>query len=353
MSGHITNTSRGSSVASSANSPRITSRSTSTCRARPWQACTCTDRSDGAKVIRCDGGGSSDRTASCSRASTLRPGAASGARCASVARPAATSPARLSCSSRASWPMDASSGFAAIARVGSHRRRTFPEGARAATRSHSAGLGCSSHRWTSREAASASRSCSWLGGRRVRPNKDNRDGRSTASGAATSCALAGASRSAGLGIASSSRSRRQSRGCQRTSGSSVSPLPSVSAPAAHSRTMLGRKSAYSSKRRAMWRAAPYCRERLASSDPPAGAAGPGAPVPAGGGSCASSSCGSAAMSSSSGQMLRPGRHGSLRGSTPQSRLTVSPRSLPGPGKDTFAHTPSPPAGPAPSTNESC
>ena len=46
MSGHITRMSRGSSVGSSASRPSSTSRSTSTWRAGPWQACTCTERSD-------------------------------------------------------------------------------------------------------------------------------------------------------------------------------------------------------------------------------------------------------------------------------------------------------------------
>ena len=45
MSGHITRMSRGSSVGSSASRPSSTSRSTSTCRAWPWHACTWTDRS--------------------------------------------------------------------------------------------------------------------------------------------------------------------------------------------------------------------------------------------------------------------------------------------------------------------
>ena len=47
MSGHITRMSRGSRVGSSWSRPTSTSRSTSTCRAVPWQACTWTDRSRG------------------------------------------------------------------------------------------------------------------------------------------------------------------------------------------------------------------------------------------------------------------------------------------------------------------
>ena len=50
MSGHITSMSRGSRVGSSASSPSSTSRSTSTWRATPWHACTCTERSPGSRV---------------------------------------------------------------------------------------------------------------------------------------------------------------------------------------------------------------------------------------------------------------------------------------------------------------
>ena len=57
MSGHITRMSRGSRGwpgGSSASSPSSTSRSTSTWRAGPWQACTCTLRSSGS-MARADG----------------------------------------------------------------------------------------------------------------------------------------------------------------------------------------------------------------------------------------------------------------------------------------------------------
>ena len=50
MSGHITKMSRGSSVGSSASRPSSTSRSTSTCRAGPWQLCTWTDRSSSRSI---------------------------------------------------------------------------------------------------------------------------------------------------------------------------------------------------------------------------------------------------------------------------------------------------------------
>ena len=50
MSGHITRMSRGSSVGSSESRPSTTSRSTSTWRDGPWQACTCTLRSPGSRT---------------------------------------------------------------------------------------------------------------------------------------------------------------------------------------------------------------------------------------------------------------------------------------------------------------
>ena len=50
MSGHITRMSRGSSVGSSESRPSSTSRSTSTWRDGPWQACTCTLRSPGSRT---------------------------------------------------------------------------------------------------------------------------------------------------------------------------------------------------------------------------------------------------------------------------------------------------------------
>ncbi len=70
-----------------------------------------------------------------------------------------------------------------------------------ATRSHSAGEGCGSHRCTSRCSASATTTSSCAVVNRVGPNSDNRYGRSTRSGSARSRSQAAASRSARLGDA--------------------------------------------------------------------------------------------------------------------------------------------------------
>ncbi len=96
MSGHITITSRASRVGSSASMWRIASRSTSTWRERPWQACTCRLRSPGSSSGRrsgspgsgAPGGGRSARTSACSRPSSVSAGASSGW-CASRAAPPA------------------------------------------------------------------------------------------------------------------------------------------------------------------------------------------------------------------------------------------------------------------------
>ena len=63
----MTRTSRGSSVGSAASRPSTTSRSTSTCRSGPWQACTCT-RAVVAASTRSPAGGRSSRRSRCSRA---------------------------------------------------------------------------------------------------------------------------------------------------------------------------------------------------------------------------------------------------------------------------------------------
>ena len=87
--------------------------------------------------------------------------------------------------------------------VGSSPRRTIggrpPSSARRA--SHSAGDGCSRKRWTSRWAASARSTCRWPAGRRVRPNSETRCGQLDQRGSSRSRAHASSSRSAGLGRA--------------------------------------------------------------------------------------------------------------------------------------------------------
>ena len=165
MSGHITITSRGSSVGSSSSRCRIASRSTSTWRARPWQAWTWTLRSVAASSGRWSslpgsggpGGVRSARTSAWMRVSRVP------SRCSTGCSWDVTSGPSTSCSSRESWPQEASRRFAGSVAVGSWARRVT-SGARRAISSHSAGDGCRRKRWTSRPAASARRTCRWPGG---------------------------------------------------------------------------------------------------------------------------------------------------------------------------------------------
>ena len=103
MSGHMTRTSRGSSVGSSARRPRTQSRSTSTWRARPWQAWTCTLRSPAARGSGASGGASS-RTWRWRRPRSVVAGSSTAWCSDGVAGPSS------SCSSRTSRPHEASSG---------------------------------------------------------------------------------------------------------------------------------------------------------------------------------------------------------------------------------------------------
>ena len=195
MSGHMTITSRGSSVGSSASSCRIAARRTSTWRARPWQEWIWMLRSIGVVA-----GASSFLTRrleavqqACRRRS--RPGG--GGRRTRRARAGARGcrgPTRRAAGSAGAPPSRPRGGGA-------------PSGA-PATFSHSAGDGCSRKRWTSRAAASAARTSTWPRGRRVSPNTLRRGGRSARSGWSRRRAHARARRSAGSGSPMRARSRR-------------------------------------------------------------------------------------------------------------------------------------------------
>ena len=212
MSGHITITSRGCSVSSSASRWRIASRRISTWRARPWQEWIWMLRSCGSSGR--GSGRRSARTSAWMRASRVSSRVAIGwwwATCSCVPS--------TSCISRASCPHEASSRFSASAAVVSSARRTT--GGRLPILSHSAGEGWRRKTWTSRPAASARRTSRCPVASRVRPNSEMRSGRSTSDGSARRRSHAGSSRSAGLGSASRSRSRRHSSACQAASGGHV------------------------------------------------------------------------------------------------------------------------------------
>ena len=220
MSGHITTTSRGSSVGSAASRCRIASRTTSTWRARPWQAWTWMLAS-----VSPGSSGRSSRTAAWTRASSVPDRCSTGCSCDAASGPI------TSCSSRESCPQEASSRFSGSRAVSSSARRVT-RGARAAIFSHSAGDGCRRNRWTSRCSASARRTCSWPAGSRVSPNSENRSGSSASPGSARSRAQALSPRAAGSGSRIRAFSRRHSSACQWPSS-----------PAAQPRTSSGRCSA--------------------------------------------------------------------------------------------------------------
>ena len=147
-------------------------------------------------------------------------------------------------------------------RVVVRRSGRSPGPATAATRSHSAGEGCGSHRWTSRCSASATTTSSCAVVSRVGPNSDSRPGRSTRSGSVRSRWQAGARRSAGLGRPTRPRTCRHSSACQRRSSDT-----SESSPSAHDRSIDGRCAPYESYSAARWRAVASRRPvRCASAD---------------------------------------------------------------------------------------
>ncbi len=224
MSGHITRTSRGSRVGSSASRPSSTSRSTSTWRATPWQACTCTDRSSSAST-RPAGRGRSAARSLCSRPSRVS-GAVGGRGSSSSVAIAADDRAR--CSSRVSRPRLASRGCRTRRWLSSSARSTAPPGPVRVCQS--AGDGCGSQTWTSRSAASASSRSISVTDSRVWPNRESRTGRSNASGSSRSRATVAAWRSSGEGPSTRSVSRRQSSGCQARSAGSGAPAAVGVAP---------------------------------------------------------------------------------------------------------------------------
>lgn len=242
-SGHSTMTSRAWSVGSAENRPTSVSRSTSTCRARPWHASTCTERSVGSSAWVPSG--ASARSADCSAPSRVGGGGAA-SWWVSRASPAAS----RSCSSTVSRPVDARNGWRANVGRSARRQTGAPawsalalappvkgSPADAATVAHSAGEGCTSHRWTSRCSASARRTRSLSSGSRVGPNTDSRGGRSTAAGSACSAATASVTRRAGSVAGTRSTRRRHSSGCHaRSSGATAVPVTGAD----HASTTSGR-----------------------------------------------------------------------------------------------------------------
>ena len=184
-SGHITSTSRGSRVGSSASSPSRTSRSTSTWRVRPWQACTWRLRSPSSSSGRASGASPSGMPAGAVVGAQVglqpaeqrgRAVSASGW-CMSVVTALGRLRAAAASRGRRGRATTAAGGWrASAARVVPSRRGRRRLSVRGRPRSHSAAEGCGSHRWTSRCSARAASTVDLVGGEPGRP-EDREPGR--------------------------------------------------------------------------------------------------------------------------------------------------------------------------------
>ena len=335
MSGTITRMSRGSSVGSSWSSPTSTSRSTSTWRAAPWQACTCTESS---RAVRPDALVRGRRVVGAEVVLRASRGACPG--------PAAGRPRLLGRSpsvrrsSRASRPSEPSSGWSTTAGGGVERRAApGPRGRPGRARPRG--------RWTPAAAR---------GGRRAaRPARSGGTPRSPAA----ACARTGTAATAGRG-------RRRPRAAAPRSRRGVRPgrarrrrraAAATGRPASAGRRRARRRRRPSGGPRATRRAAADAGRRRTrtvrraggprrSGGPTARRTGrrrrggvvrsskPGAPI-------------TSSMTSSSGHASRSGLHGSSA-----SRSSSIDTSEWGVTKSTPAQTPSPPRPPTPSRCDS-
>ena len=236
MSGHITRMSRGSRVGSSSSSPTSTSRSTSTCRAGPWQACTCTEpvARAGRRAARSSGVGRAVGAQVVLEPAEQRVGLAPGPR-----RPRGCGRQRR----RGCGAARGRRGRARRAAGGRPRSAEVVVGAghrpaeAGASASHSAGEGCGSHRCTSRCSPSARQQLD-LGDRQPgvpEERQPRRQVEAAAAGAQPGHGVARGARSGG-GASTRASSRRHSSACQRRSSSSAPPAPSVSRPSRQSVT---------------------------------------------------------------------------------------------------------------------
>ena len=332
MSGHITMTSRGSRVGSSASRPSSTSRSTSTWRADPWQACTCTLWSSSASERPAGSTVAFAARSACSHDKSVpRPSVELVETRSALASVTATV-CSVRCSSRTSRPSEASSGWSTRSWERSSTRDTAPR--RSVRAVHSAADGCGSQRCTSRCSPSALSSSTSVTGIRVCPKSENRDGRSIPPGRSRTTERTSRWRRWGEGWPTWATSSRHSSGCQSRSSSRAAPVPSVSRPASHSLSRVGRCTAYDANRRASRRATAYRRPRRSSPSSPVW------PWPR----CRLSArhhawpaC--ASTTSSSGQTRASGDHGSSS-RVPAPPMTSSATTLAGERSRTPAQTPS-------------
>ena len=217
MSGHITITSRGSSVGSSASRCRIASRRTSTWRARPWQEWTCTLRSSGVAGGAASGGAVRAHVGLDAREQRVRRGARPGG----GGRRGSPAPASTSCSSRdvlapgGEQPVGGQRRGRVVARAG----RPAAARGRAATRSHSARRRVQQRTVDVARGGERAQHVEVAGGQpREAEQRDPRRAGRRAPARSRRRAHAPASRSAGPASRSASRRRRHSSACQRGVG---------------------------------------------------------------------------------------------------------------------------------------
>ncbi len=249
MSGHMTMTSRGSRLGSSCSMCRIASRATSTCRARPWQACTCTLRSPGSSSGRrssMPGSGApsaarSARTSAWIRASSVSPRCSTRVvmvvrprrpcrrRAAARVRPAPTRPAGC-------WPAASRSRRRRGARCSAAARAPR----RPAPTAPARGAAGTDARRDAQRARAAPRPAPQVGASGRTATAAPADRRARARRVRRAHAFS--RRSAGPGMAMARRRRRHSCACHSASSGRARPRPSVSCERAQARTISGRCS---------------------------------------------------------------------------------------------------------------
>ena len=345
MSGHMTTMSRGSSVGSSASRCRIASRTTSTWRARPWQACTCRLRSSG-----------SSSTRSSPAPGSGRPGGARSARMSAWIRPSSVG----RCSSTTTWSWTTTT--VGVAREDElHLASVLPPGGEQRILRQRRGrvLGAAhDRRQVARERGDPRPQL----GRRVKEEEVH----------------VPLDRKRMQDVEVARRQARQTEQRQRARGRSTrvrlgpQPRAGVLQPLGRTRLADARRAAASTTRPASRRrfppptraASPADGRRSGRRDRRCAArcstgvrrgtisAGTRAPPRCAASGASQGSPSDASTTSSSGQTDRAGSHGSASRSTPTAAATAPLTSRPGNGNSTFAHTPSARPGEAPSTADS-
>ena len=244
MSGHMTRMSLGCRVGSSASSPTSTSRSTSTCRAGPWQACTWMLSSPGASTRRFSSAAVAGRRRQ-SRAAGRRatcPSAVhrqvvvhrAGHARAPTAVPGRPGRARTAARVRRRSPSGRAGGGAAAPAA------TARSGSRASARDGAATGG--------RRGARRGRQHLQLPGRKpVMPNSESRCGRSTLLGSAAELSRrrrAGSTGSVNLESVTSGPANLPARGAGATARAATPRRPAIGVPIRRPRTPAAQRRAW-------------------------------------------------------------------------------------------------------------